>query len=108
MTDAPAPGFQGHGSKSYRGYVLGALLVVYTFNFIDRVVVGIIQEPIKEEFGLSDFQLGLLGGPAFAVLYTLLGIPVARFAERHNRMTILAICLGIHCATAMVVVPDPA
>ena len=98
MTDATAPGFQGHGSKSYRGYVLGALLVVYTFNFIDRVVVGIIQEPIKTEFGLTDFQLGLLGGPAFAVLYTLLGIPVARFAERHNRMTILAICLGIWSA----------
>ncbi len=95
MTDATAPAFQGYGGKSYRAYVLGALLVVYTFNFIDRVVVGIIQEPIKQEFGLTDFQLGLLGGPAFAVLYTFLGIPVARFAERHNRMTILAICLGV-------------
>lgn len=98
MTDAAAPAFQGHGSKNYRAYVLGALLIVYTFNFIDRVVIGIIQEPIKAEFGLTDFQLGLLGGPAFAVLYTLLGIPVARFAERHNRMTILAICLGIWSA----------
>ncbi|GIK48729.1 MAG: MFS transporter [Hyphomonadaceae bacterium] len=98
MTDAAAPAFQGYGTKNYRAYVLGALLVVYTFNFIDRVVVGIIQEPIKQEFGLSDFQLGLLGGPAFAVLYTLLGIPVARFAERHNRMTILAVCLGIWSA----------
>jgi MFS family permease len=95
LTDAAAPAFQGHGSKNYRGYVLGALLIVYTFNFIDRVVIGIIQEPIKAELGLTDFQLGLLGGPAFALLYTLLGIPVARFAERHNRMTILAICLGI-------------
>ena len=95
MTDATAPAFQGYGTKSYRGYVLGALLIVYTFNFIDRVVIGIIQEPIKQEFGLTDFQLGLLGGPAFAVLYTLFGIPVARFAERHNRMTILAICVGL-------------
>jgi predicted MFS family arabinose efflux permease len=98
MTDATAPAFQGHGSKGYRAYVLGALLIVYTFNFIDRVVIGIIQEPIKAEFGLTDFQLGLLGGPAFALLYTFLGIPVARFAERHNRMTILAICLGIWSA----------
>jgi predicted MFS family arabinose efflux permease len=98
LTDATAPAFQGHGSKSYRAYVLGALLVVYTFNFIDRVVIGIIQEPIKTEFGLTDFQLGLLGGPAFAILYTLLGIPIARFAERANRMTILAICLGIWSA----------
>jgi len=98
MTDATAPAFQGYSTKNYRAYVLGALLVVYTFNFIDRVVIGIIQEPIKREFGLTDFELGLLGGPAFAVLYTLLGIPVARLAERHNRMTILAVCLGIWSA----------
>jgi predicted MFS family arabinose efflux permease len=98
MTDATAPAFQGFGSKNYRAYVLGALLVVYTFNFIDRVVIGIIQEPIKQEFGLTDFQLGLLGGPAFAILYTLLGIPIARFAERHDRMTILAVCLAIWSA----------
>ena len=98
MTDAAAPAFQGHASKNYRAYVLGALLVVYTFNFIDRVVIGIIQEPIKLEFGLTDFQLGLLGGPAFAILYTLLGIPIARFAERHNRMTILSVCLALWSA----------
>lgn len=95
MTDAAAPAFQGFGSKNYRAYVLGALLVVYTFNFIDRVVIGIIQEPIKTEFGLTDFQLGLLGGPAFAILYTLLGIPIARMAEKTNRMTILSICIGL-------------
>ena len=95
MTDAAAPAFQGFGSKNYRAYVLGALLVVYTFNFIDRVVIGIIQEPIKVEFGLTDFQLGLLGGPAFAILYTLLGIPIARLAERKDRMTILSICLAL-------------
>ena len=87
--------YPGHGAASYRAYVLGALLVVYTFNFIDRVVIAIIQEPIKEEFHLTDLQLGLLGGPAFAVLYTFLGIPIARLAEKHNRMTILSICLAI-------------
>lgn len=98
MANAPAAttdGFPGYGAASYRAYALGALLVVYTFNFIDRVVVGIIQEPIKNEFGLTDLQLGLLGGPAFAVLYTFLGIPIARLAERHNRMTILSICLAL-------------
>ncbi len=99
MTDAAAPAaFQGFATKNYRAYVLGALLVVYTFNFIDRIVIGIIQEPIKVEFGLTDFQLGLLGGPAFAILYTLLGIPIARFAERHNRMTILSVCLAVWSA----------
>ncbi|HYD43627.1 MAG TPA: MFS transporter [Phenylobacterium sp.] len=91
---AAAP-YPGQSTPGYRAYVLGALLVVYTFNFIDRVVVGIIQEPIKQEFALSDFQLGLLGGPAFAVLYTLLGIPIARIAEKRNRMTIIAICVGL-------------
>ena len=85
VTEATAPSsaplsYPGHGLASYRAYVLGALLVVYTFNFIDRVVIAIIQEPIKGEFGLTDFQLGLLGGPAFAVLYTFLGIPIARLA----------------------------
>lgn len=95
MTDTAAPAFQGHGTKNYRAYVLGALLIVYTFNFIDRVVIGIIQEPIKAEFGLTDFQLGLLGGPAFAILYTLLGIPIARLAERTNRMTVLSVCVGL-------------
>jgi len=95
MTDASAPAFQGYSTKNYRAYVLGALLVVYTFNFIDRVIIGIIGEPIKNEFGLTDFQLGILGGPTFAVLYTLLGIPIARLAEKTNRMTILSICVGL-------------
>lgn len=94
---AGAP-YPGQSTPGYRAYVLGALLMVYTFNFIDRVVVGIIQEPIKTEFSLTDFQLGLLGGPAFAVLYTLLGIPIARLAERRNRMTIIAICVGVWSA----------
>jgi len=98
MTDAAAPAFQGFGSKSYRAYVLGALLVVYTFNFIDRVVIGIIGEPIKIEFGLTDLQLGLLGGTAFALLYTFLGIPIAYIAERMNRVTILSVCVAIWSA----------
>jgi MFS family permease len=98
MTEATAPTeapFAGFGTKAYRAYVLAALLMVYTFNFIDRVVIAIIQEPIKKEFGLSDLQLGLLGGPAFAVLYTLLGLPIARLAERKNRMAILSVCVGL-------------
>lgn len=104
MTDATADAapYAGFGAKPYRAYVLGVLLAVYTFNFIDRVVIAIIQEPIKQEFGLSDLQLGLLGGPAFAVLYTLLGIPIARLAEKRNRMTILSICVALwSLATAM-------
>ncbi len=92
---AGAPAFAGFGTKGYRAYVLTMMLLVYTFNFIDRTVVSIVQQPIKEEFGLTDTQLGLLGGPAFALLYTFLGIPIARLAERSNRMTILSVCLAI-------------
>ncbi len=95
LASGAAPAFAGFGSKPYRAYVLAMLLVVYTFNFIDRTVITILQEQIKEEFGLSDFQLGLMSGPAFAFLYTILGIPIARLAERHNRMTILSVCLGL-------------
>ncbi|MBL8537262.1 MAG: MFS transporter [Hyphomonadaceae bacterium] len=90
MTDAATP-FQGHGTKPYRAYVLGVLVVIYTFNFIDRLLVGIVQEKIREDFGVSNFLLGLLGGPVFAILYTTLGIPIARLAERANRVTIVAV-----------------
>src|SRR3989442_329160 len=93
-----APGFEGFGTGAYRAYVLTALFVVYTFNFIDRSVLTIVQEQIKDEFRLSDTQLGLMGGPTFALLYTILGIPIARFAERRNRMTILTVCLGLWSA----------
>ena len=80
----------GYGTTSYRKYVLGALLTVYIFNFIDRTIINILTEPIKEAFGVEDWQMGLLGGPAFAVLYTFVGIPIARFSERNHRIWIIA------------------
>lgn len=96
--EAPAqahPASEGFGTPAYRSYVLGALLVVYIFNFIDRTIVNILTEPIKLSFGLEDWQMGLLGGPAFAVLYTFLGIPIARGAERYNRVAIIAWAVAI-------------
>lgn len=95
MTDVTTTPHPGHGSKSYRGYALFALVVVYTFNFIDRSLIGITQEGLKHDLGIDDFQLGLLGGPAFAILYTLLGLPIARYAERKNRISIIAIGAGV-------------
>jgi MFS family permease len=99
-TAAPAGGadFQGYGSAPYRAFVLGALFIVYTFNFIDRTVLTIVQEQIRDEFHLTDTQLGLMGGPTFAFLYTILGIPIAGLAERRNRMTILSVCLALWSA----------
>jgi MFS family permease len=92
---ASAPASEGFGTPGYRAYVLGALLVVYIFNFIDRTIINILTEPIKLTFGLEDWQMGLLGGPAFAVLYTFIGIPIARGAERYNRVLIIASSVAI-------------
>ncbi len=78
----------------YKWFVLAMLTLVYMFNFIDRQVMIILQEDIKAELDLSDTQLGLLTGLAFAVLYTTLGLPIARYADKHNRRNILAFSLG--------------
>jgi len=93
---------EGYGSAGYRGYVLVVLALAYTLNFVDRSIIGIVQEPLKHEFGLTDLQLGLLGGPTFAVLYTVLGVPIARTAERRDRITILSICIGLWSAMTAV------
>jgi len=82
-------------SLAYRSYVLAVLVIVYTFNFIDRQIVGILAVPIKAELGLSDSQLGLMGGLAFALFYTLLGIPIARLADRLSRTGIMTVALAL-------------
>ncbi|MEH6606346.1 MAG: MFS transporter [Pseudomonadales bacterium] len=69
------------------------LTIVYSFNFIDRQLLAILQEPIKAELGLSDGQLGLLTGFAFAAFYVIAGIPIARWADRGNRRDIVALSL---------------
>lgn len=79
---------------SYRGYVLGLLTLVYTFNFIDRQVLVILQEQIREELGLMDWQLGMLSGFVFAVFYSVLGVPIAHVAERFGRKRIIALSLA--------------
>jgi MFS family permease len=70
--------------------VLGVLLVMYTFNYLDRYVLSILVEPIKRDLGTSDTMMGFLIGPAFAIFYTALGVPIARLADRRSRRTILA------------------
>lgn len=78
-----------------RAYVLFILVVVYTFNFIDRQIVGILAVPIKADLGLTDSELGLMGGLAFALFYTGLGIPVAMLADRFSRTWIMTAALVI-------------
>jgi MFS family permease len=82
-------------SLAYRSYVLVVLVIVYTFNFIDRQIVGILAVPIKAELRLSDSQLGLMGGLAFALFYTLLGIPIARLADKVSRTGIMTAALAL-------------
>lgn len=88
--------------KSYRNYVLLTLMVVYIFNFIDRQILVILQESIKAELDLSDQQLGLLSGFTFAVFYVVCGIPIARLADRYNRVNIVSASLAIWSAMTAV------
>jgi MFS family permease len=90
-----APRTERAASLAYRSYVLAVLVIVYTFNFIDRQIVGILAVPIKAELRLSDSQLGLMGGLAFALFYTLLGIPIARLADKVSRTGIMTAALAL-------------
>jgi MFS family permease len=80
-------------SSGYKTAVLGLLVLAYTFNFIDRTIIATIGQAIKVDLKITDTELGLLGGLSFAVLYTLLGIPIARVAERWNRVSIISLAL---------------
>lgn len=71
------------------------LTIVYTFNFVDRQIIGILLPDIKADLGLADWQLGILSGFAFALFYTFMGIPIARLADRFNRVTIVSVSLAI-------------
>jgi MFS family permease len=94
MTDAAAPaGAKPLFTKTYTSWVLTLLLLTYTFNFIDRTIIATIGQAIKIDLKITDGQLGLLGGLYFALLYTILGIPIARLAERYSRVKIITVAL---------------
>ncbi|WP_037551634.1 spinster family MFS transporter [Sphingomonas sp. URHD0057] len=76
------------------GLILGLLLAAYTLNFLDRQIVGILKIPIKAELGLSDTQLGLMGGIAFASVYSTLAIPFARYADRKGRARVIVLAIA--------------
>ncbi len=83
------------GSRRYANYVLGLLFVVYVFNFIDRQILSILLEDIKAELGVSDTAMGFLTGIAFALFYTVAGLPIARWADHGSRRTIIALGLAV-------------
>lgn len=82
-------------SGSYRTYTLVLLTLVYVVNYLDRQIVAILLPQIQREFALTDTQLGLLSGTAFAVIYAVLGIPLAVIADRVNRRNVVAVSLAI-------------
>lgn len=95
MTQAAPTTTTPKANRGYRLYVLFLLTGVYTFNFVDRQIIGILSPAIKADLLLADWQLGILKGFAFAVLYTTLGIPIARLADRTNRVRIISISLAV-------------
>lgn len=80
---------------AYRNYVLLILFLAYVANIMDRAVLSVLLHPIEQEFGASDTQLGLLGGLAFAVFYSTLGIPIAAWADRSSRRNVLALAIAM-------------
>ncbi len=83
------------GRPARTGVTMAMLLIAYTLNFIDRQIIGILAVPIKDDLGLTDRQLGLMGGLAFALFYSGLGIPIARLADRKDRSVIMAVSLAL-------------
>lgn len=79
----------------YKGYALFILLVIYTSNFIDRQIIGTLAQAIKVDLKLTDANIGAISGFAFALLYSTLGVPIARLAERTSRITIISVSLAM-------------
>ena len=88
--EAPSP-----EASSYSWYVLMVLVIVYILNFIDRQILSILAVDIKADLGLTDADMGFLGGAAFAVFYALFGIPLGRLADNWSRVKLLSIGLAL-------------
>lgn len=95
VAEAPAwrPAYET-SSRRYRRFVLFMLMLVYAFNYLDRQIIAVLAGPIQQDLGLNDTQMGLLGGLAFALLYTTLSIPLAVLADRSNRSWVITISLA--------------
>lgn len=86
-----APGY----SKAYLRYVLFILFMMNTLAFVDRAVINVLAQPIKEDLALTDGQVGILAGLAFMIVYTVAALPLARLAERANRVNLIAACMVV-------------
>ena len=86
---------EGAQKPTNKNYLLGILLLVMVISIFDRFVFALALEPIKQDLGLNDSQLGLMTGIAFAAFYAIAGIPIARWADRGNRINISSIAVGL-------------
>ncbi len=84
-----------HPRPAYAWYVVAVLLFAYTVSFVDRQILSLLVQPIKRDLGISDTQIGLLAGFAFAMFYSVLGVPIARLADRKSRRAIIAVGVGL-------------
>ena len=85
----------------YAWYSVGVLFIVSVFAYMDRLLIGFLIEPIKSEFALSDTQMGLVAGLAFAITYVLMGLPLGRLVDRVNRSHVLAFCICLWSLTTV-------
>lgn len=85
-------------SKGYQRYALLLLMIIYALNMLDRQIVNILAEPLKKDLNLADWQVGAVTGLAFAVFYTGLGLPIARLADRSDRVWLISGSLAIWSA----------
>jgi MFS family permease len=86
-------------SSAYKNYLLTVLLIILAFNFLDRLALGLAMQQIKAELDLTDTQLGFLSGIAFALFYSIVGIPIGRWADRGNRVTIVSLTAALWSVT---------
>jgi predicted MFS family arabinose efflux permease len=86
---------QRTGNHERAGLILGLLLFSYILNFLDRQILGILAQPIKADLGLSDTEFGAIGGLAFALLYSLLGLPLAILADRTSRAGVISVSVAV-------------
>jgi predicted MFS family arabinose efflux permease len=99
LTPAPGtPGAEAPHSRAYARYVLAVLVLVNMFNFVDRQIVAVLLQQIKQEFAVSDEWLGLLTGMAFVLVHAVVGIPIARWADRGSRRTVIAVGVAVWSA----------
>ncbi|NLP60119.1 spinster family MFS transporter [Paraburkholderia sacchari] len=81
------------GSSGYRCWFLLVLVLIYASSFVDRIIVAVVGQAVKSDMSLSDFQVGLLGGLAFSIFYSVLGLPIARLADKFNRVVLISISI---------------